>query len=159
MDDDLDAEFPHDRRRPLGAIACLDPDRVNSRFRQVDVLQAPILAGRFSSSAALLISRSSRSPPSSSSWRTDLRSGSVPISNSRAAMRSCGRLRTDTAVASTGQHRAVSTDFGEPARPDVSEDAPLQGIQSEFRSILVTDNAGRRWRIRPGQGGPAKRRR
>jgi hypothetical protein len=41
--------------------------------------------------------------------RTDLRSGSVQISNCRAARRSCGRLRTDTAVVSTGQHRTVFT--------------------------------------------------
>ena len=53
----------------------------------------------------------------------------------------------------------------QPHRLDLSENAPaystelspLQGVTCEFRSILVTDNAGRRWRIRPGRGGPAKR--
>jgi hypothetical protein len=34
---------------------------------------------------------------------------------------------------------------------------PAQGLRCDFRTILVTDNAGRRWRIRPGRGGPAKR--
>ena len=43
------------------------------------------LRSRFSSLASLLISRSSRPPRSSLSWRTDLRNCSVPISNSRAA--------------------------------------------------------------------------
>jgi hypothetical protein len=42
------------------------------------------LRSRFSSSASLLVSRSSRSLRSASSWRTHLRSVSVPIPNSRA---------------------------------------------------------------------------
>jgi hypothetical protein len=48
---------------------------------------------------------------------------------------------------------------------DLSDDVPPEsvglwygnGLVCDFRTILVTDNAGRRWRIRPGRGGPAKR--
>jgi hypothetical protein len=50
-------------------------------------------------------------------------------------------------------------------RLDMSHHAPARsstlalerGIVGEFRSILVIDNAGRRWRLRPGRGGSAKR--
>jgi hypothetical protein len=48
---------------------------------------------------------------------------------------------------------------------DISDHAPArsiflwpdQGIVCEFRTILVIDNAGRRWRLHPGRKGPAKR--
>jgi hypothetical protein len=48
---------------------------------------------------------------------------------------------------------------------DLSDAAPAEslglsferGIACEFRSILVVDNAGRRWRLEPGRAGSAKR--
>jgi hypothetical protein len=52
-----------------------------------------------------------------------------------------------------------------PYRLDISHHAPARsgmlwadrGIVCEFRSILVIDNAGRRWRLRPGRSGSAER--
>jgi hypothetical protein len=35
--------------------------------------------------------------------------------------------------------------------------SPVRGIMCEVRIILLIDNAGRRWRIQPGRGGPARR--
>jgi hypothetical protein len=116
MDDDLDAEFPVGPP-PLGAIAGWIRTASTSRLSQLMRFRLRVLlAEPFRSSASLLISRSSRSPRSSWSWRPTCGAGSVPISNTWATWRLCGRLRTDTAVVSTAHHRAVSTDFGEPAR-------------------------------------------
>ena len=52
----------------------------------------------------------------------------------------------------------------QPCRLDLSDHSPAKslgldihpGIECEFRSILVIDNAGRRWRLQPGRGDPQR---
>jgi hypothetical protein len=56
-----------------------------------------------------------------------------------------------------GKHEAVTTlDIGDHA-PAAATMLWIQGVVCDYRTILVIDNAGRRWRLRPGRSGPAKR--
>jgi hypothetical protein len=64
-----------------------------------------------------------------------------------------------------GVRLAPNQTYEQNHRQDMSHHAPARpvllwpdgGIVCKFRSILVIDNAGRRWRVRPGQAGSAER--
>jgi hypothetical protein len=105
----VEPAMAHDRR-PLGAIP--GPGSGPGHFLgSVWCALAPRSPyGAVQLLGVLADQRVIRSPPSSSSWRTDLRSGLAPIPNRGAP------LKIDTAVVSTAHNRPLSTDFGEPAR-------------------------------------------
>ena len=73
----------HDLRR-VGSASWAKNALANLKISLVRFSSAFSLRSRFSSSASLLVNRSSRSPRSASSWRTHLRNVSVPIPSSRA---------------------------------------------------------------------------
>jgi hypothetical protein len=73
----------HDLRRVESASWAKNA-LANLKISLVRFSSAFSLRSRFSSSASLLVNRSSRSPRSASSWRTHLRNVSAPIPNSRA---------------------------------------------------------------------------
>jgi hypothetical protein len=53
--------------------------------------------------------------------------------------------------------QAPKIDVGDSAPARSLGISPVRGIICEFRSVLVIDNAGRRWRLQPGRAGSAKR--
>lgn len=53
--------------------------------------------------------------------------------------------------------QAHQTDVADSAPPKSLGISPVRGIVCEFRSVLVIDNAGRRWRLQPGRAGSAER--
>ena len=86
-----------------------------------------------------------------------VRNKAFPVHMPRETEASTFKFQVSRLAPGATHKQAHKIDVGDSAPARSLGISPDRGIVCEFRSVLVIDNAGRRWRLQPGRAGSAER--